>query len=130
MVVLLVAAYNRLVLALAAGVWVSPGRKRTLRLTAVMLGLFAILGAISGGVFNMDMRELLEYFDDVASAALNWFVRHSPDVGWAIWTPLWSTIKRSVPAIRVLQPSACQRRRVVTRTCVIAAPSWLGHGHR
>ena len=56
MVVLLVAAYNLLVLALAAGVWVSPGRKRTLRLTAVMLGLFAILGAITGGIFNMDMR--------------------------------------------------------------------------
>jgi len=56
MIVLLVAVYNLLVLALAAGVWVSPGRKRTLRLTALMLGLFAILGAIGGGIFNMDMR--------------------------------------------------------------------------
>jgi membrane protease YdiL (CAAX protease family) len=56
MVVVLVGAYNLLVLALAAGVWVSPGRKRTLRVTAVMLALFAILGAIGGGIFNMDMR--------------------------------------------------------------------------
>jgi hypothetical protein len=37
-------------------VWVSPGRKRTLRLTALMLALFAILGAITGGIFNLDMR--------------------------------------------------------------------------
>lgn len=56
MVLLLVAVYNVLVLALAAGVWLSPGRKRTLRLTAAMLVLFAILGAIGGGIFNMDMR--------------------------------------------------------------------------
>jgi hypothetical protein len=56
MVVLLVAVYNLLILALAAGVWQSPGRKRTLRITAAMLVLFAILGAIGGGIFNMDMR--------------------------------------------------------------------------
>ena len=41
-----------------------------------------------------------------------------------------SDARRSVPAIRVLQPSACQRLRVVTRTCFIAAPSQLGQGHR
>jgi deazaflavin-dependent oxidoreductase (nitroreductase family) len=56
MVVLLVGAYNVLVVALAAGVWMSPGRKGTLRLTAAMLVLYALLGAITGGIFNMDMR--------------------------------------------------------------------------
>ncbi len=56
MLVLLVGVYNVLVLALAVGVWMSPGRRRPLRLTAAMLVLFAILGTITGGIFNMDMR--------------------------------------------------------------------------
>ena len=56
MLVLLVGAYNVLVLALAWGVWASPGRRPALRLTALTLGLFAIIGAVTGGIFNMDMR--------------------------------------------------------------------------
>jgi hypothetical protein len=56
MLVVLVGAYNALVIALAAGVWLSPGRRRLLRLLAGVLVAYALLGALGGGIFNMDMR--------------------------------------------------------------------------
>jgi hypothetical protein len=56
MVALLVVTYNLLVIALAAGVWASPGRKRALRITGALLVIYAVLGAITGGFFQMDIR--------------------------------------------------------------------------
>jgi hypothetical protein len=56
MVALLVVAYNLLVIALAAGVWASPGRKHALHITGALLMIYAVVGGITGGFFQMDMR--------------------------------------------------------------------------
>ena len=56
MVALLVVAYNLLVIALAAGVWASPGRKLALHVTEALLVIYAVVGGITGGFFQMDMR--------------------------------------------------------------------------
>jgi hypothetical protein len=53
---LLVVTYNLLVIALAAGLWASPGRKGALRITAALLVIYAVLGALTGGFFQMDIR--------------------------------------------------------------------------
>ena len=48
--------YNALVTALGLGVWSSPRRENAARITGAMLALYALIGAITGGIFNMDMR--------------------------------------------------------------------------
>jgi hypothetical membrane protein len=48
--------YSLLVLAFAAGVWVSAGRKRALRLTAGLLVAYTIAGVMGGIVFPMHSR--------------------------------------------------------------------------
>jgi membrane protease YdiL (CAAX protease family) len=56
MVALLGAPYNLLVAALGVGVWASPGRKRMVRLTGALLGLYALFSFLGGTVFQMDVR--------------------------------------------------------------------------
>jgi Protein of unknown function (DUF998) len=56
MVALLGAPYNLLVAALGVGVWASPGRKRVVRLTGALLGLYALFSFLGGTVFQMDVR--------------------------------------------------------------------------
>ena len=48
--------YNALVTALGVGVWSTPDHKRAARITGAMLALYALIGAMTGGIFNMDKR--------------------------------------------------------------------------
>lgn len=48
--------YTLLVLAFAAGAWASAGRKRALRVTAVLLVVYAVVGFLGGVVFPMHSR--------------------------------------------------------------------------
>lgn len=49
-------AYNALVAAFALGVWTSASRRRTARITAVMMVGYAALSMITPAIFQMDMR--------------------------------------------------------------------------
>lgn len=48
--------YNLLVAVFAVGVWISPGPKRTKRVTAAMMIGYAILSTVTPLFFQMDMR--------------------------------------------------------------------------
>jgi hypothetical protein len=50
--------YNLLVLASAAGVWESAGRRRAGRITAAGLAGFALFGFVTGVIFPMPTREV------------------------------------------------------------------------
>ncbi len=44
---LLFSAYNLLVIAFAAGVWMSAGQKRSLRVASIMLVVYAVVGEVT-----------------------------------------------------------------------------------